>query len=219
VSVRPVEFAARDGFKLGGTLYRPAQPNGRAVLVNGAVGVRQQFYSAFAAFLEERGFTVLTYDYRGIAASRHGHVRDLPARIRDWAQLDAPAALEELSRAAPGTQLLAVCHSFGVLCRWSGAAEAVLRGPEKGKCSGVLENVLTWDAAAHPWFRRFAEQLGPGGRLRVVENRLFATLGVPIVHAWLAALGSALPDRSVATAENVEEEVEFPRRGIPAQFH
>ena len=113
MSVRPVEFAARDGFKLGGTLYRPAQPNGRAVLVNGAVGVRQQFYSAFAAFLEERGFTVLTYDYRGIAASRHGHVRDLPARIRDWAQLDAPAALDELARAAPGARLLAVCHSFG----------------------------------------------------------------------------------------------------------
>jgi len=113
VSVRPVEFAARDGFRLGGTLYRPAQPNGRAVLVNSAVGVRQQFYSAFAAFLEERGFTVLTYDYRGIAASRHGDLRDLSARIRDWAQLDAAAALEELTRAAPGARLLAIGHSFG----------------------------------------------------------------------------------------------------------
>ncbi len=113
MSVRPVEFAARDGFRLGGTLYRPAQPNGRAVLVNSAVGVRQQYYSGFAAFLEERGFTVLTYDYRGIAASRHGPLRALPARIRDWAQLDAAAALDELARAAPGAKLLAVGHSFG----------------------------------------------------------------------------------------------------------
>jgi hypothetical protein len=69
--------------------------------------------------------------------------------------------------------LVAVCHSFGVMCRWSGAAEAVLRDSTKGKSSGVLENVLTWDAVAHPWFRRFAELLGPGGRLRVVDNRLF----------------------------------------------
>jgi predicted alpha/beta hydrolase len=113
VSVRPVEFAARDGFRLGGMLYRPAQPNGRAVLINAAVGVRQQFYSGFAAFLEERGFTVLTYDYRGIAASRHGPLRALQARIRDWAQLDAAAALDELQRAAPGARLLAVGHSFG----------------------------------------------------------------------------------------------------------
>lgn len=113
MSLRPVELTARDGFRLGGMLYRPAQPNGRAVLVNSAVGVRQQFYSAFAAFLEERGFTVLTYDYRGIAASRHGPLRDLKARIRDWAQLDAAAALDELERNAPGARLLAVCHSFG----------------------------------------------------------------------------------------------------------
>jgi predicted alpha/beta hydrolase len=113
VSLRPVEFAARDGFRLGGILYRPAQPNDRAVLVNAAVGVRQQYYAAFAAFLEERGFTVLTYDYRGIAASRHGDLRALAAHIRDWAQLDAGAALEELARAAPRARLLAVGHSFG----------------------------------------------------------------------------------------------------------
>ena len=113
MSVRPVEFTARDRFRLGGTLYRPAKPNGRAVLVNSAVGVRQQYYSAFAAFLEERGFTVLTYDYRGIAASRHGPLRALPARIRDWAQLDAAAALDELEHAAPGAKLFAVGHSFG----------------------------------------------------------------------------------------------------------
>ena len=69
--------------------------------------------------------------------------------------------------------LIAVCHTFGVLCRWSGAAVPVLRGPEKGKCSGVLENILAWPAAEHPWFRRFAELLGPSARLRVVENRLF----------------------------------------------
>jgi predicted alpha/beta hydrolase len=113
VSLRPAEFAARDGFKLGGILYRPAQPNGRAVLVNAAVGVRQQYYAAFAAYLEWRGFTVLTYDYRGIAASRHGPLRALPARIRDWAQLDAAAALDELARAAPDARLLVVGHSFG----------------------------------------------------------------------------------------------------------
>jgi hypothetical protein len=69
--------------------------------------------------------------------------------------------------------LLAVCHTFGVLCRWSGAAAPVLRSPEKGKCSGVLENILALPAAEHPWFRRFAELLGPSARLRVVENRLF----------------------------------------------
>jgi len=68
--------------------------------------------------------------------------------------------------------LLAVCHTFGVLCAWSGLAVPVLRGLEKGgKSTGVLENVLAPEAADHPWFRRCCEEMG--GRLRVLDNRLF----------------------------------------------
>ena len=70
--------------------------------------------------------------------------------------------------------LLAVCHTFGVMCQWSGIAQPVLRGPGKGgKSTGVLENVLDPQARAHPWFHRFDEELGDGGRLRVMDNRLF----------------------------------------------
>ena len=72
--------------------------------------------------------------------------------------------------------LLGICHSFGVLCRWSGAAQPALRSPEKGKSTGILENVLTPEARQHPWFRRLAEELPDGRRLRVVENRLFDLL-------------------------------------------
>ena len=68
--------------------------------------------------------------------------------------------------------LLAVCHTFGVLCDWSGLAVPVLRGLEKGgKSTGVLENVLSPEACDHPWFRRCHEEMG--GRLRVLDNRLF----------------------------------------------
>lgn len=69
--------------------------------------------------------------------------------------------------------LIAICHTFGVLCLWSGLARPVLRGPEKGgKSTGVLENLLAPEAAGHPWFQRFARKLD-GGRLRILDNRLF----------------------------------------------
>jgi len=113
VSGEAVEFAARDGYRLAGTLYRPHTANRRAVLFNGAVGVRQQFYGAFAAYLAERGFTVLTFDYRGIGLSRREPVRHSKARIRDWMELDTSAALEMLARAAPDARLFVVAHSFG----------------------------------------------------------------------------------------------------------
>jgi hypothetical protein len=73
-----------------------------------------------------------------------------------------------------------VCHSFGVLCRWAGVAHSVLRGGEKGgKSSGILENILTPEARAHPWFHRFAGELPDGWRLRVVDNRLFDLIPGP----------------------------------------
>jgi hypothetical protein len=78
-----------------------------------------------------------------------------------------------------GAALLSVCHSFGVMCRWSGVAQPALRGPEKGgKSTGILENMLAPEALMHPWFRHFSEELPEGRRLRVVENRLYDLLPV-----------------------------------------
>ena len=70
--------------------------------------------------------------------------------------------------------LLAVCHSFGVLCRWSGIATPVLRGQEKGgKSTGIVQNVLTSEADSHPWFKRFADQLPDRLHFPVLDSRLF----------------------------------------------
>jgi hypothetical protein len=108
----------------------------------------------------------------GVAAEAQG-VRENPAwEMPTFELFDAIRGHEDAA-------LVGVCHTFGVLCRWSGAADPVLRGPEKGKCTGVLENVLSEDARNHPWFRHFALQLDPEGRLRVVENRLFDLVPPP----------------------------------------
>jgi hypothetical protein len=72
--------------------------------------------------------------------------------------------------AHPSAALLGVCHSFGLMCRWSGAARPELRAE---KSSGMPENVLSNEAAAHPWFGDFAKQLPDRRHFRVVDNRLF----------------------------------------------
>jgi hypothetical protein len=97
--------------------------------------------------------------------------------IRENPEWEAPAfELFDAIHAHAEASLIGVCHTFGVLSRWAGAAEPVLRGPEKGKSTGVLENVLDPSAGEHPWFRHFEALLGSEGRLRVVENRLFDLL-------------------------------------------
>jgi hypothetical protein len=70
--------------------------------------------------------------------------------------------------------LFGVCHTFGVMCRWLGVADAVMRGPEKGgKSAGITEGVLTAQALEHPWFSRFAEELPDHRHLRILDNRLY----------------------------------------------
>jgi hypothetical protein len=103
----------------------------------------------------------------GISEAAQG-IREDPSW--EGALFDLFDAIERDWRAS----LLAVCHTFGVLCRWSGIARPHLRGPEKGgKSSGVLENVLTDDAVAHPWFSRFSSELTDGRHFRIVDSRLF----------------------------------------------
>jgi len=103
--------------------------------------------------------------------------------IRENPAWEAPAfALFDAIRDDPEAALLAVCHTFGVLCRWSQAARPVLRGTSKGKCAGLLENVLSARARQHPWFSVFAALLGEVPRLRVLENRLFDL--VPDLDRW-----------------------------------
>jgi predicted alpha/beta hydrolase len=144
-----MELIAKDGYRLGAALFLPAASAGRAVLVMPATGVPQQYYAKFAAYLAQRGFAVLTFDYRGIGRSLHGPVRSVSAGMRDWALLDAAAAFAFLEREFPQQKLMAIGHSFG------GQAFGLLPRPERiaaaltvGSQSGYWRH---WPALGRAW--------------------------------------------------------------------
>lgn len=66
--------------------------------------------------------------------------------------------------------MLGICHSFGLICRWSGVASPRQRAE---KSTGLQLNTLSAEAADHPWFRDFARELPDRRSFRVVDNRLF----------------------------------------------
>nr|WP_247682360.1 hypothetical protein [Burkholderia sp. Tr-862] len=89
----PIEFSAADGYPLRGTLWSPDAPPRALVLIHPATAVPERLYAGFARFLTERGFAALTYNYRGIGASRPARLSALQARMRDWVELDVGAAI------------------------------------------------------------------------------------------------------------------------------
>lgn len=102
-----------DGSRLSLRLYRPDGPATAAVLIGGAMGVRQDYYQPFAQWLAGQGYAVATFDYRGMGESRATpSLRGLKADLFSWAR-DYDSAIDALREAAPGLPLYLVGHSLG----------------------------------------------------------------------------------------------------------
>lgn len=112
----PVTLHTSDGHALAAHHW-PAVGEPRAVVViNPATAVKAAYYHRFARFLAERGMAVLTYDYRGIGASRQGSLRRHRHIAKlDWGRYDCDAALTWAHEGYPDLPLHVVAHSIGGL--------------------------------------------------------------------------------------------------------
>lgn len=123
VRVCPTPLRCSDGRLLAAQWFEPPHAVGvRAVAVIGAAtAVPASYYRHFAEWLARRGYAVLSFDYRGIAASREALQPGEDVRPRDWARVDMGAALhaadkrrrEEAAAQRRELGLLWVGHSLG----------------------------------------------------------------------------------------------------------
>lgn len=116
--MRAVTFPARDGFALHGTLFGDAAQAKAALLIVPAMGVSQRFYADFARWLATQGLAVLSFDYRGIGASRppehRRSLKGLQADVLTWAEQDTAGAIDYLaSQIGRDTPLHWLGHSLG----------------------------------------------------------------------------------------------------------
>lgn len=99
---------------LCGHLWQSNAPDGAGtVIINAATGVQGRYYHRFARFLASHGFRVLTYDYRGIGASRPRSLRGCGYRWRDWGEQDFDAALRFVLAQAYAGPIQVIGHSIG----------------------------------------------------------------------------------------------------------
>lgn len=137
-----LEIAAVDGYPLSARRYPATRPERGRVLVAAATGVPQGFYRRFAEYAASRGYTTLTFDYRGVGRSAPRTLRGFEASFLDWAWLDLPAMVDAL--ACDRQPVFLVGHSFG------GQAFGLL--PNHHKVSAVY--AFGTGAGWHGWMPR-----------------------------------------------------------------
>jgi len=105
-----MQIEASDGYQLAATHYEGGPD---AILIASAMGVPRRYYDAFARFAVDAGFSVVTFDYRGIGDSRPRSLRGFSGSMRDWGALDLPAAIRWTRETLQPRSLALVGHSAG----------------------------------------------------------------------------------------------------------
>ncbi|HSB22652.1 MAG TPA: alpha/beta fold hydrolase [Burkholderiaceae bacterium] len=110
-----IAFTADDGaVPLAGRYHAPSGQARAAVLIAGAMGVKQDYYAEFARWLGQQGYAALHFDYRGMGESLPAGrgLRGFRADLFDWSR-DIDSAIDALLARHPEVPLYVVGHSLG----------------------------------------------------------------------------------------------------------
>jgi predicted alpha/beta hydrolase len=174
-----LRIVTTDGFVLSATRFSPENPTGKVVLLNSATGVKQKFYASFAAYLAKEGYTVYTYDYRGIGHSRPKTLRGFKASMKDWGTWDYHTMLQNIFQSHVDARVIVIGHSVGgqivALSPLSSKVEAFVmigsQTPYIGNFGHGMEKIrlyFFWYFLI-PFFTRLAGYF-PAGKLGLFED-------------------------------------------------
>jgi len=113
--MKSITILTEDNYSLSAHLFEPKNSNKKLLLINSATGVKQQIYFSFAQFFSEQGFTVITYDYRGIGLSKPDKMNGFEASMRTWGTTDYKAVTDYIKSNFSNYQKFCLGHSVGAL--------------------------------------------------------------------------------------------------------
>jgi len=113
--MKEIKLTAPDHFSITAHLFMPGTSNGRLLLINSATGVKQHMYFAFARYFSEKGFTVITYDYRGIGLSKPARMKGFKASMRIWGSVDYKVLTDYIKTHFNDYKKYCLGHSVGAL--------------------------------------------------------------------------------------------------------
>ncbi len=108
-----IKISAEDGYNLSATLREPELKSKGFIQIHCGTGIPQVLYANFAKYLTSNGYTTLTFDYRGIGASKPKSLKGFEAYIREWGQKDMTGVFNWALNNYPNDKKIIIAHSMG----------------------------------------------------------------------------------------------------------
>lgn len=102
-----------DGTTIWISCYEPDKNNKKVIVIAPGVGMTQEYYHLFAAFLQEQGYNVITFDYRGMGKSAPEKLNGYAANMHQWAVQDINAVLLYIKQCCQGKEVIFIGHCMG----------------------------------------------------------------------------------------------------------
>ena len=102
-----------DGTRIWINSYEPAVSNEKVIIIASGVGFTHVDYDDFASSFCEQGFTVITFDYRGVGNSAPQKLNGYQATMHQWAVQDINGVLLFAKQNHPKQELIYIGHGIG----------------------------------------------------------------------------------------------------------
>lgn len=146
---------------LSATVFQPQQDSNElktSILLAPATGIKRQFYQAFASYLAQHGYGVITFDNEGIGDSKQSSssLKDSDASLITWGRADMTAVLERLESEFPNANYHLIGHSAGGQLFGLMPNHANFTSVFNVACSsGQISNMTLKDKVMAKWFMEF----------------------------------------------------------------
>lgn len=108
-----VEIRTKDSKKIWLSSHTPEHSIGKVMILAPAGGITQDFYRSFADYFCQWGFTVVSFDYRGIGSSGPQQLKGYEANMHQWAVQDIDAVILHVKNKYINHEIIYVGHCIG----------------------------------------------------------------------------------------------------------
>ncbi|HEY6502762.1 MAG TPA: alpha/beta fold hydrolase [Chitinophagaceae bacterium] len=108
-----IEIRTKDASKISLGIYQPEENIGKVMIIAPTGGETKELYDPLACFFRQQGFTVITFDYRGMGSSGPEQLKGYKASMQQWAVQDIDAVILYAKKQYPNQEIVYLGHCIG----------------------------------------------------------------------------------------------------------